>query len=526
MLIDLCNADPGVSHVDVAIVGGGIAGLLIATRLAADKKMRVAVLESGGLRPQSGDTPEVLQLGKHHTGALIGRERCLGGTSVRWGGKMIPFLGHDLLARPHLALPSWPVRLEDLLRYLPDVERLFCLDKGTYDDDGAKAHHSIAQGNLDLVARYEKLPSFKRRNLRILLDAQLRDPELGIFVNSTVTDFVFGKGRIAAVKAVNASGKTLTVHARHFVIAAGAIESTRLLLNMDRQHGVFADCEVLGGYFFDHLSMTLGEFEDADGRALNRFAAHRFVGSSLRGSRLELTANAQAEDRVASAYGYIDFDRTAGNVFENVRDLLRGLQGGSLVNPALLPKLATDLPYLAAALYWRFRHKQMLWPSPATYVLRVIAEQLPIRESRVGLATRSDRFGVPLTTLNWKLSDVDRQTFRCYADRFAAFWERGQQRMGRIRWEPALLADAALDAAITDFYHPGGSTRMGRTRRSAVVDENLRTFAVPNLWIASTSVFPSGASANPTLMLMLMAYRLADELLLAPEASNIVLAAA
>ena len=67
---------------------------------------------------------------------------------------------------------------------------------------------------------------------------------------------------------------------------------------------------------------------------------------------------------------------------------------------------------------------------------------------------------------------------------------------------------------------------MGRTRRSAVVDENLRTFAVPNLWIASTSVFPSGASANPTLMLMLMAYRLADELLLAPEASNIVLAAA
>src|SRR4029079_1220501 len=109
-------------------------------------------------------------------------------------------------------------------------------------------HDSIAQGNLHLVARYEKLPSFKRRNLRILLDAQLRDPELGIFVNATVTDFIFSKGRIVAVKAVNASGKTLTVHARHFVIAAGAIESTRLLLNMDRQHGVFADCEVLGGY--------------------------------------------------------------------------------------------------------------------------------------------------------------------------------------------------------------------------------------------------------------------------------------
>ena len=53
---------------------------------------------------------------------------------------------------------------------------------------------------------------------------------------------------------------------------------------------------------------------------------------------------------------------------------------------------------------------------------------------------------------------------------------------------------------------------MGSDGRSAVVDQNLRTFAISNLWISSTSVFPSGASANPTLMLMLFSMRLADHL--------------
>jgi choline dehydrogenase-like flavoprotein len=45
-----------------------------------------------------------------------------------------------------------------------------------------------------------------------------------------------------------------------------------------------------------------------------------------------------------------------------------------------------------------------------------------------------------------------------------------------------------------------------------VVDRDLRVFAVPNLWICSTSTFPSGASANPTLTLMALALRLGDRL--------------
>jgi choline dehydrogenase-like flavoprotein len=61
-------------------------------------------------------------------------------------------------------------------------------------------------------------------------------------------------------------------------------------------------------------------------------------------------------------------------------------------------------------------------------------------------------------------------------------------------------------------FHPGGTTRMGRNAREAVVDTNLKAFAIANLWVASTSVFPSGASANPTMTLLLFTLRLADHL--------------
>jgi choline dehydrogenase-like flavoprotein len=53
---------------------------------------------------------------------------------------------------------------------------------------------------------------------------------------------------------------------------------------------------------------------------------------------------------------------------------------------------------------------------------------------------------------------------------------------------------------------------MGVDGRAAVVDSNLLSFEIGNLWIASTSVFPSGGGENPTLMLMLFTLRLGDHL--------------
>jgi choline dehydrogenase-like flavoprotein len=58
--------------------------------------------------------------------------------------------------------------------------------------------------------------------------------------------------------------------------------------------------------------------------------------------------------------------------------------------------------------------------------------------------------------------------------------------------------------------HIIGTCRMGTDASDSVVDENCRSFDVPNLYICDNSVFPSALSVNPALTIMALALRTAD----------------
>jgi choline dehydrogenase-like flavoprotein len=163
---------------------------------------------------------------------------------------------------------------------------------------------------------------------------------------------------------------------------------------------------------------------------------------------------------------------------------------------------------------WRYLYKQLYWPQPAKYDVHVVAEQLPRRDNYIKLADERDVLDLPLAVINWRVQALEYETFAAFSKRFAGFWaRRGLHEIGVLEWANWPYGPPLAKSAFgVDVFHPGGSTRMGANGRSAVVDQNLRTFAIPNLWIASTSVFPSGASANPTLMLMLFTKRLAGHL--------------
>jgi hypothetical protein len=62
-----------------------------------------------------------------------------------------------------------------------------------------------------------------------------------------------------------------------------------------------------------------------------------------------------------------------------------------------------------------------------------------------------------------------------------------------------------------------GTTRMHADPRQGVVDAQCQVHGVDNLYIAGSSVFPTGGYANPTLTLVALALRLADHLKSQPE---------
>ena len=82
---------------------------------------------------------------------------------------------------------------------------------------------------------------------------------LEIWLGATASGFEFdlASGKIKALTARSLAGQTLRVAADEYLVAAGTLESTRLLLLADRQanHAISMDCDALGRYFNDHLGL-------------------------------------------------------------------------------------------------------------------------------------------------------------------------------------------------------------------------------------------------------------------------------
>jgi glucose dehydrogenase len=59
--------------------------------------------------------------------------------------------------------------------------------------------------------------------------------------------------------------------------------------------------------------------------------------------------------------------------------------------------------------------------------------------------------------------------------------------------------------------HIIGTARMGSDPTSSVVDRDLRSHDHPNLFILGSAIFPTSATANPTLTIAALSLRAADQ---------------
>ena len=69
-----------------------------------------------------------------------------------------------------------------------------------------------------------------------------------------------------------------------------------------------------------------------------------------------------------------------------------------------------------------------------------------------------------------------------------------------------------LKKNIFGIGHHLGTTRMGKSSNESVCDTDLTYHGINNLYLNSTSVFPTGGIANPTLTMLALTSRLAENL--------------
>ncbi|HKC20314.1 MAG TPA: GMC family oxidoreductase, partial [Candidatus Dormibacteraeota bacterium] len=129
--------------------------------------------------------------------------------------------------------------------------------------------------------------------------------------------------------------------------------------------------------------------------------------------------------------------------------------------------------------------------------LGALCEFLPQPDNRVTLADEKDAHGLRIARFSYSQCDNDRMLMKAATSIMVDILE---------------AAGAEETVTINRYAHLMGGARMGRDADSGVVDRNLRTFAVPNLYICDGSVTPTQGSANPALTIMALAARLGDHL--------------
>ncbi|MBD0415672.1 GMC oxidoreductase [Oryzicola mucosus] len=506
----------------ICIVGAGVAGLLMAHRIARSGR-KVVVIESGEelFDAEIHKLNQIEEAAPRYSRALTGRYRGLGGSSSRWGGRMIPVSAHESGDRSYISQAKWPFPVEQLAKYESDIERLFETGSDSYEDI-SKSAPRIAAAFPDLKAsmtpRWAKCPTFKKCNIATVLMTDLKSmSSLEIWLGATVCDFEVdsASGRLTGLVAQSVNGRNLTVRAERFVVAAGTIESTRLLLLLkERTDGyAFRRSNVLGRYFQDHLKAEVAKIDRADATTTNRLFAHRFIKSVRRDLHLELSKAAQTREGVSSAFAYVSMD-LAGSPLQDIKNIAHGLQKRQ-VAAADLWRVSRNIGLLARSAYWRVLNNQLFVPGDIDLRMLICVEQLPQWSNRITLGNGRDRFGLPKALLEWAPTETDERTFRAAVSHLDAYWRHaGFDRTCPLIWMNGIRdASSAIIDRSEACAHPSGSTRMGTNPAESVVGPDLSCHDVPNLSVLSASVFPTAGSANPTFTIMKLACWLADSYL-------------
>ena len=519
-ILDLSVAGPDLNETaSFCVVGAGIAGLLLATRLAR-RKRKVIVLESGNMRfdPAVHALNEIDDPAQRYSRSLNGRYRGLGGSSSRWGGRMIPISPSDSQARQHIAQPEWPINQHVLDGYERELEKLFSVGHDPFDEIDIISNGMsglLSTDEEDFKVRWAKCPTFKRCNIATMLGDELRSSlHASVWLNATVSDFGLDRaaGRLVTLKAQSLAERRIAVSADQFVIAAGTIESTRLLLllNEASDRHAFAGTDALGRYFQDHLKAEVAQVDRQRPALTNHLLSYRFVKGTRRDLHLELSCGAQESEAVSSAFVYVSMD-LANSGLAAIKGIAHGLQQRK-VELRQVGAAMKDLRLVARGAFWRLWHKQLYVPPGVPFRLMTSIEQLPHAQNRITLSHTRDRLGMPKARLDWKPRASDERTFRATAQRLKHYWQRsGFDSLCPLVWDPAV---ADPHAYITDkaeaCAHPSGSIRMGTDPATSVVGPDLRCHGVPNVAVASAAIFPTAGSANPTFTIMKLALWLAD----------------
>jgi choline dehydrogenase-like flavoprotein len=531
MFIDARRLDEGSAITsEICIIGGGVAGISLA--LEFEKQgIETCLLESGGFKPDEAtrDLYRGESVGIPYLFADGCRSRFFGGSSNCWGGWCRPLDEHDFERREWVPYSGWPFGKAELEPYYECSHSLLELGPYWYEVDfwiNAIGNSQLRPISTDAARVLTGISQFSppARFGKLYRDVLAKSNNVRVYLYANAVNIEAGADQVIhSVKVKTLSGKSLTATAKIFALATGGIENARLLLasNKVRPNGLGNDHDLVGRFFMDHPRLYSGTIhfrKEAPGHMLYDvlFNYHnkaiRAHGTSV-AAQFAINPLLQAKEGLLN--GRVSFASLCfGQGSEALQALARfkrRLGGDAQFDNGLvhdIMSISVRPTFVARILFARLLRVTSLINQPR---FQVIIEPLPDPDSRVTLSQECDRLGVNRVKVDWRLGPQVKRTF----DRTLAIIAEELTRAG--------VADIILDPPIdgedwpSSFetegtWHHMGTTRMHDSPRLGVVDRNCCVHGLSNLYVAGSSVFPTGGGNFPTITIVALALRLAHHI--------------
>lgn len=558
MLIDARTlSEQAVVEYDICIVGAGAAGITLAKEFS-NQPYQVCLLEGGGLEYDqvTQSLYEGGNVGFPHFPLDRCRVRYVGGSTNLWGGTSRPLDEIDFEDRPWMPYGGWPFTKAELDPYYERAQKICKL--GPYKYDFADWEDELRQLQpLNIPLQGDRLVTYifqvmARSNLRFgeVYRAEIKQTRnINTYFHANVVEIEINDTTQAVKQlcVMSPEGNKFWVAARVFILACGGIENPRLLLasNKTQNSGLGNRYDLVGRFFMEHPYLRLDKVLLTKPNTLYNDLQHK-----LGVEQTQIMVSLALPKAVQEREQLLNFTTRLIPVSPEWRQALKRIRHGGWQNngdnnhfSSLMKDLSqvlNNFEQVIAKAWVKQKYKKPPFPCQL-FETHMISEQAPNPDSRITLSSERDRLGLSRVNLDWRLSPIDKYTiqrsqqiigeeleragvgklevdFNGDDAAWEALRERSQQALDKqadsfdYRMLKVRLHEASYWQTLRGSYHHMGTTRMSRNPKQGVVNEHCQVHGINNLYIAGSSVFPTGGLSNPTLTIIALATRLADHI--------------
>lgn len=535
---------------DLCIIGSGPAGIIVSLEYAKQNPDRLVILVEYGdltsLKRNRLDDTIINHNPINHHDSYECTNKGLGGTTTSWGGRCVMYDDIDFIDRPILRngctwdkdlLTDVKVFTRRAADYFECGSGPFSLSEISALRDTRIAENFMEGEVMDSVIERWSMPTRFGRRYR---DELVKASNIYVVTGAEARNFSApnAKGVIRSIEIRDRqSGRTINIKANSFVVAAGAQESTRLLL---RNPQVFSNLEdtprTLGRFYQGHVSGKIASVRFYGSAQRTEFGFHRDSDGSYFRRRFQLSTDILCRENLLNTAIWLDnplyHDPAHGNGAMSMMYLamITPFIGRRLAPPAIANSITKGKINSVTGHLWNvFRGLPGSVLTPASifirrycvkrklpgvflfnpsnrYALHFHSEQVPDSENRMVLNSDGETLEI-----HYRLTDDDiTSVIRSHEllDRWLRSCGCGELEFWFSREE----LDSAIRSMSRDGLHQCGTTRISKHSNDGIVDKNLQVWGTRNLYVCSSSSFPTSGQANPTFFLGAFAVRLAHHL--------------